>query len=469
MPDREDVAAVVPVVAPAPDVGRPDGPGAGMIERLAATAAATDWASAPAAVRDRVLDLVADTVAVAALGSGRAELRALAAGCTGSGASTVVGSPHRRPVGDAQFLNGSAIAADQLQDGHRPARGHPASHVVPAVLALAEDRDLTGAELLSSVLAGYQVGVRVGRAMGGTPDGVHDIGTWGQVGAAAGVARLLAPGDVDAARRAIELAGSAVLLSDAATVFAGRTGGHAFLGASVQLGASLGAAAVAGLEPLPGALERHFAAVAARDWSAGGPEHGHEVLAGYTKAHPTCAHLHGVNDAVADIVAATGPLTDVDRVEVRTFAHAARFDTVAGSELAARFSVPTSVAVALLTGALDETTLTTATVCSAPVRDLAARVEVRHDPALDAGYPAGRPARVRVVRADGSELTGAADLPRGDGTRAFDRDTSRTKARRLLDHRFPGHADAVLAAVDGLAAGGDARSLGAALRAAVVA
>ncbi|MEV0720065.1 MmgE/PrpD family protein, partial [Asanoa sp. NPDC050611] len=395
---------------------------------------------------------------------GRAELAALSGAATGL--STVVGSPHRWPAADAQFRNGAAIAADQLQDGHRPARGHPASHVVPAVFAVAEERDLSGAALLSAVLAGYEAGVRVGRAMGGTPDGVHDIGTWGQVGAAAGVARLLAPGDAAALRRAIELAGSAVLLTDAATVFAGHSGGHAFLGASVQLGASLGAAAVAGLAPLPGALDRHFAAVAARDWSGLADDGGFEVLGGYTKAHPTCAHLHGVNDAVADIVAATGPLLDVASVRVRAFAHAARFDRVADTELAARFSVPTSVAVGLLFGTLDETTLTAATVGSAAVRDLAARVEVRHDPELDAGYPAGRPARVTVTRADGSVLTGSADLPRGDATRAFDRSALRAKARRLLDHRFPGPAGAVLAAVDGLAAGGTARDLGAALRAA---
>jgi hypothetical protein len=45
------------------------------------------------------------------------------------------------------------VAADQLQDGHRLARGHPASHVVPAVLALAEERDLDGRAVLSAVLA----------------------------------------------------------------------------------------------------------------------------------------------------------------------------------------------------------------------------------------------------------------------------------------------------------------------------
>ncbi|WP_433616544.1 MmgE/PrpD family protein [Dactylosporangium sp. CA-139114] len=439
-----------------------------MIDALAATAAATDWSAAPAAVRERVVDLVADTVAVAALGSGRAELAALAAGGGGgSGHATVVGSAHGWPVASAQFLNGSAIAADQLQDGHRAARGHPASHVVPGVLAVAEERDASGTALLSAVLAGYEVGVRVGRAMGGTPQGVHDIGTWGQVGVAAGVARLLAPGDAAAMRRAIELAASAVLLSDAAAVFGGYSGGHAFLGASVHLGASLGGAAVAGLEPRPGALERHLAAVAARGWEPSALTDGrdrYEVLHGYTKAHPTCAHLHGVNDAVADIVRVTGPLADVAAVEVRAFAHAAGFDQVADSELAARFSVPTSVAVALLTGRLDETTLTTQTVRSAAVRDLAARVRVTHDPALDAGYPDGRPARVRVVRADGTELTGSADRPRGDDERAFSRDAVRDKAGRLLDHRFPGHAGPVLAAIDGLAGDAPVRDLGARLR-----
>ena len=67
--------------------------------------------------------------------------------------------------------------------------------------------------VLSAVLAGYEAGVRVGRAMGGTPAGVHDIGTWGQVAVAAATARLLAPGDADAARRA-----SATAAARAATV-----------------------------------------------------------------------------------------------------------------------------------------------------------------------------------------------------------------------------------------------------------
>jgi len=442
------------------------------VDGLAGAVAATSWADSPAAVRDRVVDLVADCVAVSALGSGRPELVHLVeahAAATPEGAATVVGSARGWPSSTAAFLNASTAAADQLQDGHRLARGHPASHVVPAVLALAEERDLDGAEVLSAVLAGYEAGVRIGRAMGGTPAGVHDIGTWGQVAVSAAVARLLAPGDADAARRALELSAAAVLLTDAATVFAGRTGSHVFLGASVQLGTSLGTAAVAGLEPETGSLDRHLGAVAARAWDpaalgAGGAWGDWEVLGGYVKAHPTCAHLHGVNDAVADLLDQGVRGRDVRDVEVRASAGAAAFSAVADGELAARFSVPTSVAVALLTGRLDETTMTDEVVTAPDVVDLARRVQVMHDPSLDDGYPAGRPARVLITLGDGSERTASADRPRGDADQGFTRAELAAKAGRLLAHRFGDAGRDVMTAVHALAAGGAARDVGTALR-----
>lgn len=443
---------------------------------LAAAVATTSWADSPAAVRDRVADLVADCVAVTALGSCRPELTALVdahVAATPEGLATVVGSARGWPASTAAFLNGSAAAADQLQDGHRLARGHPASHVVPAVLAVGEEIDAAGAEVLSAVLAGYEAGVRLGRWMGGTPDGVHDIGSWGQVAVSAATARLLAPGDAAAAERAIELSAAAVLLTDAGTIFGGATGGHVFLGASVQLGTTLGTAAVAGMAARPGALDRHFAAVAARGWDPADPGvdggwTGFEVLGGYVKAHPTCAHLHGVNDAVADLLDGGVRVTDVRSVEVRAAAGTAMFDAVADGELAARFSVPTSVAVALLHGRLDETTLTADVVTSAAVRDLAGRVRVVHDRDLDDGYPAGRPAHVLLTLADGSERTASAGRPRGDADRGFSRSELAAKAARLLAARFGAAGGDVHAAVLALADGGSARDLGARTRRAAV-
>jgi len=443
------------------------------VELLSRAVATTDWDSAPVAVRDRVLDLVADSIAVTALGSARSELRAMvrAHETTPEGAATVVGSPRGWPASTAILLNGSAVAADQLQDGHREARGHPASHVVAAVMAHAEERDATGSELLSAVLAGYEAGIRVGRAMGGTPDGVHDIGTWGELAACVGVARLLAGKDAATARRAIELAASAVLLTDARTVFAGTTGSHVFLGASAQLAASLGVAATAGLHAAEGSLDRHLGHVAARAWEPAALTDGvgatwerYDVLGGYVKQHPSCAHLHGVNDAVADLLELGLRAGDISEIEVRAFGGAAQFHEVAQGELAARFSVPTTTAVALVTGRLDESTLDDATVRSPQVQDFAARVRVVHDSDLDRGYPAGRPARIRAFLTDGRVVEAGADRPRGDADRAFPRAELAAKAARLLGHRFGGHGAPVRDAVAALADGGRVRGVGAALR-----
>ena len=232
---------------------------------LAAAVAGT--LSRPADVRDRVVDLVADCVAVAALGSARAELRRLVE-CT-AWAPPRATRPSlgraRLARDDRQLLNGTAAAADQLQDGHRLARGHPASHVVPAVLALAEQAGTDGTRDTPAVLAGYEAGVRVGRAMGGTPPGVHDIGTWGPVAVAAAIARLLAPGDADAARRAVELAASAVLLTDATRSSTGTPVGTPSSARRCR-SAPLGERGRGRAVRRPGALDRHLAAVAAQNW-----------------------------------------------------------------------------------------------------------------------------------------------------------------------------------------------------------
>jgi 2-methylcitrate dehydratase PrpD len=64
-----------------------------------------------------------------------------------------------RPGADpatAALLNGTPLAAEQLQDGHRLGRGHPGAHVVPAVLAVAESCEASGSALLSALLVGYE-------------------------------------------------------------------------------------------------------------------------------------------------------------------------------------------------------------------------------------------------------------------------------------------------------------------------
>lgn len=473
---------------PAPDRSSVGGPGVRPeVSALVPAAAATRYEDLPGPVRHRLRELVLDTLAVTSWGSRRAELRRLeafagppvtsAAGGDPADAqalhgATVFGTPHRYPTSAAAALNGAAAAADQLQDGHRTARGHPGAHVVLAVFALAEELDASTAEMLSAVLAGYEVGARLGRAMDGTPPGVHDIGTWGAVAAAVGCAHLLGSGDTSALVRALELAASAPLLTDATTIFTGHDGGHAYLGASVAHGIWLGRAAAAGLAAAPGSLERLFAPIAAGSWKGLGHLHeadAHfELMRGYLKLHATCAHLHGALDAVHDLLGRlpVAPQPDeIESVRVRTYAAAAAFDSPARTELQARFSLPTALALVLLRrSSLDGSPLDDAEVASPAVQALAQRIEVEHDAALDAGYPEGRPTTVELRLRGGRTLSASSHRPRGDEDDGASRAQVRAKAERLLDQAFGTGSPSLRTVLDGWPASVSPRDLGSAFR-----
>lgn len=427
-----------------------------LAHRLAERAAGIDITTAGDEVRDRLAQVVTHVLSAGLLAAGRPDVSAVRrALLSGSGPSTVIGYPQGAAPALAALVNALPVAAEQRQDGHRLARGHPGSHLVPAVLAVAEAQPSSGRTTCSAILAGYELGAILGAAQGGTPTGVHDIATWGLPATAAGVAHLLSGGDAEVVAAALELAASVPVLGSADLVFSGASGQHVLLGLGAQLGVVWGQAAVAGLRAVPGTLETHFARFSTGDWD---PSRIHDssgwaLLEGYLKRHPTCAHLHGINDAVEDLVA-DGPLaaSSVLHVEVRTYAAAAAFDEPSPrNDLSARFSIPWTVATGLLRGNLDNEWFTPSALADEELVALAGRVVVRADPALEPGYPGGRPATVTVHRCDGSVLTAHAGRPRGDGPSALSVPDVRTgPRRRLVPLIGVTNTDRLLAAVDRL-------------------
>jgi len=72
-------------------------------------------------------------------------------------------------------------------------RYHPGAVALPASLAAAEAKGASGAELLTALAAGYEIGLRVGVCAGvsHSTSGYHVTGTVGAIGAAAAAARTL--------------------------------------------------------------------------------------------------------------------------------------------------------------------------------------------------------------------------------------------------------------------------------------
>jgi 2-methylcitrate dehydratase PrpD len=98
------------------------------------------------------------------------------------------------PAREAALVNGTASHALELDDFG--GCGHSGAVVIPAVLALARREGITGRDVLTAIIAGYDVAARVVEGAGGyryhNDLGWHSSGTCGTFGAAAGAAKLLA-------------------------------------------------------------------------------------------------------------------------------------------------------------------------------------------------------------------------------------------------------------------------------------
>jgi len=113
--------------------------------------------------------------------------RALVQG--GSGEATLIGYPDHVALLDAAFVNATLVNARSQDDFLE--KSHAGAVTVPAALAIGETSGRSGAEVLVSLVAGYEV---VGRAYVGGPTMLprfRATGVAGTVGAAATAARLM--------------------------------------------------------------------------------------------------------------------------------------------------------------------------------------------------------------------------------------------------------------------------------------
>ena len=112
----------------------------------------------------------------------------------GAPAATVIGHGPRLPLAAAALINGAASHALDFDDVNLAMPGHPSVAILPALLALAEERGTSGADVLTAFVAGYELQCRIGRTIApGHYDGLgfHATATVGSFGAAAACAHLL--------------------------------------------------------------------------------------------------------------------------------------------------------------------------------------------------------------------------------------------------------------------------------------
>ncbi|MEO8545025.1 MAG: MmgE/PrpD family protein, partial [Burkholderiaceae bacterium] len=361
------------------------------LEQLSRFAAGVRYTELPDEVRDQAGWILLDSIGAIVGGSAEPEMRALSDKLAGDGTwlgrgdCAVLGHGRGASADVAALLNGTAGTFLEMDEGNRFSRGHPAIHVIPAALALCEQRGGDAPAFLSAVVVGYEVGSRIGAASR-LRTSMHPHGTWGTIGAAAACARL-AGCDARAMQQTINIGASMTTATSKRTMLEGGLVRNVYAGLgnrngllALQLAESGFSGEQDGVASLMGSIvsEQFDPGEMLRDlgqlW---------HLTQNYFKLHSCCRFNHGTLDAI-DQIAARGTLPAPDQirhVQVTSYGYAAELDDPAPrNTLAAKFSVPFAVATRIVNGNSALTSFNWDAVRDPRVLELARRVTVQEDP-----------------------------------------------------------------------------------------
>ena len=340
----------------------------------------------------------------------------------GTGRSSLPGFGTTAFPATAAWINGTASHSVEFDDIFRDAVYHPGCPVIAAALALAQDRDRSGRELLTAITIGYEISTRIGVAV--QPSHYrffHTTGTVGVFGSAAAAAALVAPGDAGVMSHALATAGTfASGLQQAFRSDSMTKPLHAGHAASVGVLAGLAAAhgVTGALDILEG--DSGFGAAMSEDaiWerAVDGLGERYNITRMTQKNHGCCGHAFAAIDAALELRARGVKPGDATMVAVATYKAALDVAGIREPRTAAeaKFSIPYLVAHAFVHGSVRLDAFEAPRLQDPAVRALMRKVYVREDPALTSQFPGKRAAHVAITTTGGERIEHFAPYRKGD-------------------------------------------------------
>jgi 2-methylcitrate dehydratase PrpD len=381
----------------------------------------TSFDDLPQNVVLRAKEVLVDSLSVIAAGAQEDVVKALKERIVDPKArqvASLIGLGMRTEPSKAALINGTAGTFLELDEGNQFGRGHPGIHVIPAALAIAEDGRLSGRDLVTALVLGYEIGTRIGIACK-IRMSMHPHGTWGTVGAAVAVAKLMGYGEA-AMKEMINVSSSLGLATSRRTMLEGGTVRNVYSGVSNTMGILAHELVQSGFTGEADGLKTVYGSVVSDTFS---PEvmtedlgKRFEIARNYFKMHACCRYNHGTLDALEQILAQRPLKADeIEVVDVETYSLAAQLcDQNPQNMLAAKFSIPFAVATLIVHGRTDVSCFNSEVVRNDAVQTLAKRVEVKEDPKLTAMMPARRPSKVKVTLKSGEKLEAEVTMNKGD-------------------------------------------------------
>ncbi|MCB1717475.1 MAG: MmgE/PrpD family protein, partial [Candidatus Competibacteraceae bacterium] len=312
----------------------------------------------------------------------------------------------------AALAGGVSIDALDAHDGHRLVKGHVGCGVFPAALALSEAEDrLDGAEFLTALVLGYEIGTRAGMALHRSASDYHTSGAWVALATAALGARALAL-DTATTREALGIAeyhgprSPMMRVIDHPTMVKDGSGWGAMAGVSA---AYLAASGFTGAPALT--VERDDLADL---WSDLGEKW--RIFEQYFKPYPICRWAQPPVQAILQLRREHNLQADqVERIEVHTFHQAVRL-AIRRPETTeqAQYSTAFPCATALVRGVVGADEVAPQAFNDPAILRLADSMLFTESDDFNAAFPARRFAQVTLQLKDGRRLASAPTEARGD-------------------------------------------------------
>ena len=428
-------------------------------EELASFAARLEFADIPQAVVRRAEDLLLDWVASALAGKGARAVESIERFARemgpAAGASEVLISRRTTSPLFAALVNAASSHYAEQDDVHNGSVFHPGTVVFPPVLAIAQATRCSGREMLAAVVAGYEVGIRVGEFLGRSHYRTfHTTGTAGTLAAAAAAGRSLrlAPAQMlDAFGSAgTQAAGLWEFLRDAADskqLHAAKAAADGLLAAYLARDGFTGAKRILeGAQGMAAGMSTDAVVAKLNDrlgerWA---------LLETSFKFHACCRHTHPAADAMLEVVDAHR-LGSAQIARVVAHVHQAAIDVLGPvvnptTVHQAKFSMGTVLGLIARYRRAGLTEF--AEHFNDPeIASLRDKVRMVVDAEVDRAYPERWLGKVTVETVDGRTLSARVDSPKGDPDNTLTRAELEEKALRLADWRGGATTQEVQAAI----------------------
>lgn len=420
----------------------------GATQELADVLSDLQFRDLPRPVVERTKELFLDWIASALAGRSAGAVMTLedfaATMGPADGPSEILTSRARSSPFFAALVNGAASHVVEQDDVHNGAVMHPGTVVFPAILAAGQSVHVSGRELITAAVAGYEMGVRVGRYLGRPHYRVfHTTGTAGTLAAAAGAARILGL-DARTTLHALGSAGTQAaglweFLRDAADskqLHTAKAAADGLLSAYLARGGFTGARhIIEGPQGMAAGMSKDTDPARLTDglgsrWA---------ILDTSFKCHASCRHTHPAADALQQAMRLHALSAD-DIAHVTAHVHRAALDVLGPvtdpqTPHQSKFSMGFVLALIALRAHAGITDFGEDTVRDPAIRDFLQRVSMTLDPEIDASYPERWVGLVEVETTDGRILASRVDVPKGDPENTLTREELEEKVHELASYR----------------------------------